>query len=204
MSAPATLLSVAAVHWIAMASPGPNVLLVAQTAMSRSRRDALAVAAGVATGALLMSAAAALGLGLLVQSATWIRPLLQLAGAAYLIYLGVQTWRFADRPGKLGDASPAPLGRQYRRGLFTNLSNPKALVFFGSVIAPTLDVANSGWVGVAAVGVITVDALVWHALLAVGFARPAVQRRYLSAKRVVDRVVGGLLALIGVRLAWTA
>ena len=204
MSAPATLLSVAAVHWIAMASPGPNVLLVAQTAMSRSRRDALAVAAGVATGALLLSAAAALGLGLVVQSATWVRPLLQLAGAAYLIYLGVQTWRFADRPGQLGDASPAPLGRQYRRGLFTNLSNPKALVFFGSVIAPTLDVANSGWVGLAAVGVITVDALVWHALLAVGFARPAVQRRYLSAKRVVDRVVGGLLALIGVRLAWTA
>jgi threonine efflux protein len=204
MSAPATLLSVALVHWIAMASPGPNVLLVAQTAMSRSRREALAVAAGIATGALLMSAAAALGLGLLVESAIWVRPLLQLAGAAYLIYLGVQTWRSADRPGTLDAALPAPLGRQYRRGLFTNLSNPKALVFFGSVIAPTLDVANSGWIGLAAVGVITVDALVWHALLAVAFARPALQRRYLSAKRVVDRVVGGLLALIGVRLAWTA
>jgi threonine efflux protein len=204
MSAPATLLSVAVVHWIAMASPGPNVLLVAQTAMSRSRREALAVAAGIATGALLMSAAAALGLGLLVESATWVRPLLQLAGGAYLVYLGVQTWLSADRPQKLGEASSAPLGRQYRRGLFTNLSNPKALVFFGSVMAPTLDVANSGWVGLAAVGVITVDALVWHALLAVAFARPAVQRRYLSAKRVVDRVVGGLLALIGVRLAWSA
>ena len=204
MSAPATLVSVAVVHWIAMASPGPNVLLVAQTAMSRSRRDALAAAAGIATGAFLLSAAAALGLGLVVESATWVRPLLQLAGGAYLIYLGVQTWRSADRAGKLEEAPPGPLGRQYRRGLFTNLSNPKALVFFGSVIAPTLDVANSGWVGLAAVGVITVDALVWHALLAVGFARPAVQRRYLSAKRVVDRVVGGLLALIGARLAWTA
>ena len=187
-----------------MASPGPNVLLVAQTAMSRSRREALATAAGIATGALLLSAAAALGLGLLVESATWVRPVLQLAGAAYLIYLGVQTWRSADRPGTLGDAPPASLARQYRRGLFTNLSNPKALVFFGSVIAPTLDVSQSGWVGLAAVGVITVDALVWHALLAVGFARPAVQRRYLSAKRVVDRVVGGLLALIGARLAWSA
>ena len=205
MSAPATLVSVALVHWVAMASPGPNVLLVAQTAMSRSRREALAAAAGVATGAFLLSAAAAVGLGLLVESAAWIRPALQLAGAAYLIYLGVQTWLSADRPAEPpGSAPPAPLGRHFRRGLFTNLSNPKALVFFGSVIAPTLDVGNAGWVGVAAVGVITVDALVWHALLAVGFARPAVQRSYHSAKRLIDRVVGGLLALIGVRLAWTA
>lgn len=204
MSAPATLLSLAVVHWIAMASPGPNVLLVAQTAMSRSRREALATAAGIATGAFLLSAAAALGLGLLVESATWVRPVLQLAGAAYLIYLGVQTWLSADRPAMLDGAPPASVARQYRRGLFTNLSNPKALVFFGSVIAPTLDVSNSGWVGLAAVVVITVDALAWHVLLAIGFGQPAVQRRYLGAKRVVDRVVGGLLALIGVRLAWTA
>jgi threonine efflux protein len=116
MSATATLLSVAVVHWIAMVSPGPNVLLVAQTAMSRSRREALAAAAGVATGAFVMSAAAALGLGLLVESATWILPVLQLAGAAYLIYLGVQTWRSADRPEKLREAPAARSGASTAAG----------------------------------------------------------------------------------------
>jgi RhtB (resistance to homoserine/threonine) family protein len=206
MSPTATLLTVAAVHWVAMASPGPNVLLVAQTAMSRGRREALAAAAGVASGALLLSGAAALGLGLLVEGAAPLRTAIQLAGAAYLVYLGVQIWRSAGRPLVVAPAGPrrASLARDFRRGLLTNLTNPKALVFFGSVLAPTLDVGESGWVGIAAVVVIAVDALIWHSLLAVAFARPGVQRGYGRAKTTIDRAVGGLLALIGVRLAWSA
>ena len=82
----------------------------------------------------------------------------------------------------------------------TNLTNPKAAVFFGSILAPVLDGAEADWVVVAAIAVIVVNALWWHCLLAVLFARPPVRRWYARAKRVIDRVVGGLLVLLGVRL----
>ena len=203
MSALSTLLTVAAIHWAAMASPGPNVLLVTQTAMARSRRSALAVAVGVASGAAVLATAAAGGLTVVIEQGTWARHALQLAGGAYLLFLGVQTWRGAreppPRPEAAGrDESPR---RFYLRGLLTNLTNPKAAVFFGSVLAPTLGHAVSGWVRAAAVAIIVVDALLWHCLLALLFARPGVRELYARAKTVVDRLVGAALALLGLRLA---
>ena len=203
MSALSTLLTVAAIHWAAMASPGPNVLLVTQTAMARSRRSALAVAVGVASGAAVLATAAAIGLTVVIEQVTWARHALQLAGGAYLLFLGVQTWRGAreppPRPEAAGrDESP---WRFYLRGLLTNLTNPKAAVFFGSVLAPTLGHAVSGWVRAAAVAIIVVDALLWHCLLALLFARPGVRELYARAKTVVDRLVGAALALLGLRLA---
>ena len=203
MSALSTLLTVAAIHWAAMASPGPNVLLVTQTAMARSRRSALAVAVGVASGAAVLATAAAVGLTVVIEQVTWARHALQLAGGAYLLFLGVQTWRGAreppPRPEAAGrDESPR---RFYLRGLLTNLTNPKAAVFFGSVLAPTLGHAVSGWVRAAAVAIIVVDALLWHCLLALLFARPGVRQLYARAKTVVDRLVGAALALLGLRLA---
>jgi threonine efflux protein len=199
MSPTATLLYVAGVHWAAMVSPGPNVLLVARTAMADSRRAALAAACGVACGAVLLATAAALGMGLLVERVGWLRTAIQLAGGAYLVFLGVQTWRSAREPLRMGGAGePA----HFRRGLLTNLSNPKAAVFFGSVLAPTL--ASADWVAVAAIGLIALDAVVWHCLLAVLFARPRVQRGYARAKGGIDRVVGAALTLLGLKLAWDA
>jgi RhtB (resistance to homoserine/threonine) family protein len=204
-SALALLGSVALIHLAAMASPGPNVLVVTQTAMSRSQRSALAVAVGVATGALILSTAAAVGLGLVFERVSWVRNAVQVAGGAYLLYLGLRIWLGADQP----PPPPEPAARTgddglrefWGRGLLTNLTNPKAAIFFGSILAPVLDRAEADWVVAAAIFVIVVNALWWHCLLAVLFARPPVRRWYGRAKRVIDRVVGGLLALLGLRLA---
>jgi threonine efflux protein len=203
MSPLSTLVTVAAIHWAAMASPGPNVLLVTQTAMARSRRSALAVAVGVASGAAVLATAAAIGLTVVIEQATWARHALQVAGGAYLVFLGVQTWRSAHEPPPPPDPAQRDDDptRYYLRGLLTNLTNPKAAVFFGSVLAPTLDQAVSEWVRIAAVAIIVVDALLWHCLLAVLFARPGVRNLYARAKVVVDRLVGAALALLGLRLA---
>jgi threonine efflux protein len=200
VSPTSTLLTIAVMHMAAMASPGPNVLLVTQTAMAHSRQRGLAVAVGVASGALLLATGAALGLGLLIGQASWLRVAVQLAGGAYLIFIGVQTWLGANDP--LRGPAPARGGllRDYRRGLLTNLTNPKAAVFFGSILAPALDAGVSDAVRVAAVGLIAVNALWWHCLLAVVFSRPSVQLGYGRVKPVVDRVVGGLLGLLGARL----
>ena len=127
-----------------------------------------------------------------------------MAGGAYIVYLGIRVWLGAGEPPPSPEPSVRPAEdsprRLYLRGLLTNLTNPKAAVFFGSILAPVLDSAEADWVVVAAIAVIVVNALWWHCLLAVLFARPPVRRWYGRAKRVIDRVVGGLLVLLGVRL----
>ena len=200
MSTLSTLLTVAAVHWLGMVSPGPNVLLVAQTAMARSRAAALAAALGVATGALLLASAAALGLGLVIEAADWLLPALQVAGGVYLVYLGVRIWRGAGDPPPRSDEGPGR-GHYYARGVLTNLSNPKSAVFFASILTAVLSDATATWVRVAAVGVIVVDAAIWHCLLAVAFARPGVTRWYGGRKLLIDRLVGAGLIALGARLA---
>lgn len=202
MSSFALLSTVALIHLLAMISPGPNVLVVTQTAMSAPRRSALAVALGVASGALLLASAAAVGLGLVIERVGPLRGALQVAGGLYLVYLGATTWRSASLPARdPGAASEAETrGHYFRRGLVTNLTNPKAAVFFGSILAPVLDQAGSAWVVAAAVAIVVTNALWWHCLLAVVFSHARVRRAYAGARTWIDRVVGAGLALLGIRL----
>jgi RhtB (resistance to homoserine/threonine) family protein len=183
-----------------MLSPGPNVLLVAQTTMSRSRAAGIAAALGVAAGAGLLATAAIVGLALVTEQSSALRQGLQVAGGCYLVYLGASMW-LAPR-----SRAPTPAsGRTwFLRGLLTNLSNPKAAVFFGSVVVATLGSDASDWVRAGAVVLIVVDAVVWHCLVAVLFARPAIRDAYERRRRAIDGVAGTALAAVGLLLAVTA
>jgi threonine efflux protein len=204
MSPGASLLSLAAVHVVAMASPGPNVLLVTQTAMSRSREAALAVATGIASGALILATIATLGLSLVLEELSWLHVVLRVVGGGYLIFLGVQTWRRAREPVEAAPPGPRlDLVRNYARGLLTNLTNPKAAVFFGSILVTVIRPELPLWVKIAAVAIVAFNATWWHTLLALVFARPRIQRRYLRAKVAIDWVVGIGLTGLGARLAVT-
>jgi threonine efflux protein len=207
VSPAATLLTIAGLHWAAMISPGPNVLLVANTGMARGRRAALAAGLGVAAGAIVLTLAALVGLGFLVARAAWLETGLRLVGAAYLVYLGIQIWRSAHRPIEIAVPDPsAPEDRahHFRRGLLTNLTNPKAAVFYGSILTPVLASGAVGWVAPAAVLVVALDSATFHCGLAVVFARPRVRGAYARAKTTIDHVVGAALVAVGVRLGLPA
>ena len=200
MSPWAVLATVFAVHVVAMASPGPNVLLVTQMAASRSRRQALAAAGGIATAALVLASAGAFGLGVLVAQVEPVHLALRVLGGGYLVLLGVRMWRHAD---ELVAAPATALSDRacFRAGVLTNVTNPKAAVFFGSVFAAVLPAEAAPGLRAAAVALVAVDALAWHSLLAVVFATPPVQGAYRRAKRRLDRVLGAVLGAVGLRLA---
>lgn len=190
------------IHLAAIASPGPNVLLVAHTSLAGSRRAGLWAAAGVATGAFAWAAAVAMGLGLLSGSAT-AQTLLRVVGGLFLVVLGVRTFRAAAR--RLDGAGPAACARSGRsawsQGVLTNLSNPKAGVFYISVFGTTLPAAASLGLRTAAVALIFANALVCHALMAVTLSTPGARGRYLRSHRWVDRAAGVVMATLGLLLA---
>ena len=89
--------SLVAVHFLALISPGPNVLLVTQTAISRTRPAGIMTALGIATGALVWSSTAMGGLNFLADNLAWLYWTLRLFGGVYLFYLGIVIWRRADQ-----------------------------------------------------------------------------------------------------------
>ena len=123
--------------FVATASPGPATLAIAGTSMTSGRRFGLALAAGVMTGSLMWSVSAALGLGALMLASGWAFEVMRYLGACYLLFLAIQSARSAMRPGMM-DAKhvDAPrLRTAYAKGLALHLTNPKAILFFGSLFA---------------------------------------------------------------------
>src|SRR5262245_44738102 len=208
MSDWAVLGSVFAVHLLAMVSPGPNVLVVTQTAASDGRRAGAWAALGIAAGAGLMSSAALAGLSVVLKQFAWLHAALGLVGGAYLLYLGLRLWRGA---GARTSASAAPGEgvartdwRAFRLGLATNLTNPKALLFYGSVFAALFAPDAPLWVRLAAVGIIAANSTGFHVALACLFSTPRAQAGYRRIKPWVDRAAGTGLALLGLRLLLTS
>lgn len=126
--------------------------------------------------------------------------------------------RRRDRPGGLeAEAPPAaepastppdqPGGREhaanFRRGVVSNLTNPKAAAFFGSVLTATLPPTEPTAVKLAAVALIVVASTAWHLSVALLFSSLATQRWYAHAKPALNRVVGTILVVLGVTLAVT-
>jgi threonine/homoserine/homoserine lactone efflux protein len=112
--------------------PGPSVLFTIGRALTVGRRGALLSAAGNSAGAYLQVIAVAAGIGTLVQRSTEIYTAIKFVGAAYLVFLGVQTFRHRHALGE-AVAGPAPTGRarrQFLDGVLVGVANPKTIIFF--------------------------------------------------------------------------
>lgn len=184
--------------------PGPDFAVVTKNALTGGRRRGLWSALGVATSNTVQGAAAAAGLGAVIVRMQPLFEGIKWAGCAYLIVLGVQSFRSARR----GDYRPLPdhpdSGAQlagWRQGFLSNITNPKVVVFYLAVLPQFLGVH-------AAIPVLLVFALS-HALLSLlylvvlvtGVARA---RRWLSRRRIrrgLDVATGGALVGFGARLA---
>jgi threonine efflux protein len=129
------LSSVFTIHVLAMISPGPNVLIVTQTAIGHTRRAGIVTALGVATGSATWAGTALFGLSIVFEQLAWLYGGLKILGGMHLLYLGIKLWRIADHPPAISSFTHAPANtdwRAFRLGLLTNLTNPKALVFLAA------------------------------------------------------------------------
>ncbi|WP_412029168.1 LysE family transporter [Deinococcus yunweiensis] len=199
------LLAVAALHVVVLVVPGPDVLLVSQTALSRTRRAALLAGLGVVLGIAVWASLALLGIGLLFEAFPWISGAVRVAGGAYLLWMGMTLWRSSLKPGEASDLETTPtsdLGALWR-GFLTNISNPKAAVFFGSVFSGVLGTGAGGSMKLAAFAIIVGLSLLWFGLVAAGMSTAPMQLAYRRARRAVDRVAGSVMLGFGAALLAT-
>ena len=197
------LIGFVAVHLLAVMSPGPSFLVVARASVARSRRSAIWSALGMGAGSVVWALAALFGLDVLFQIAPWLYTAMKVAGALFLIYLAVMLWRQADRPVPVlrpADATGASALAAFRLGLLTQLANPKVVVFFGSIFLAVLPAERPGWMSLALLVLVFFDEFLWYAVVAIAFSVERLRSGYQRLKRIIDRVTGGFLGLLGLRM----
>ncbi|CAH5045694.1 threonine export protein RhtC [Serratia marcescens] len=200
-------LTVVLVHLIALMSPGPDFFFVSQTAASRSRREAMMGVVGISLGIVVWAGVALMGLHLILQKMAWLHQIIMVGGGIYLCWMGWQLLRSARaqqaQPAAEAQVALPKAGRSFIRGFLTNLSNPKAVIYFGSVFS--LFVGDSVGAG-ARWGLfllIVAETFVWFSLVAVVFALPAMRRGYQRLAKWIDGVAGVLFTGFGLHLIFT-
>lgn len=135
------LLVFAAAAFVLIVIPGPSVLFVISRALAYGRRAALLTVAGGAAGSFVLAAAVALGVGALVQTSAVVHEVIKLAGAAYLVHLGVRAFRHRRQlPVAFDGHDGSVRGRRTCwEGFVVAVTNPKTAVFFAAVLPQFVD-----------------------------------------------------------------
>ncbi|WP_339518857.1 LysE family translocator [Pseudomonas proteolytica] len=195
-------IAVITITLLACISPGPDFAMVSRNGLLLSRRAGVLTAVGIGLGVLVHVCYTLLGLGLVLQQTPWLFNVLKLAGAAYLVYLGIKMLRSKPAVEQL-DAPPPALSdlQALRTGFLTNALNPKTSIFivslFMGVVRP-----DTGWSLQIGYGLFIAGAhVVWFSLIALCFSAGAVRDRLLAARQWIDRIFGALLVGFGIFLA---
>jgi threonine/homoserine/homoserine lactone efflux protein len=199
------LLYLAAVALLVL-SPGPTMLMCITTAIHHGPRKAMLSAGGSVTAVLGVMLLSALGLGALLAASETAFTIAKVVGAAYLIWLGVKTFRSNGTVLAHDSGSPSNMtGRaSYLRGFFVGASNPKALLFFAAFFPQFLNpsAAFAPQFAILALTFMAVELTVLTAC-ALGVSRIAPLLRQSGTMRWVNRVCGGLFTLMGAALLFT-
>jgi threonine/homoserine/homoserine lactone efflux protein len=200
---------------VVLIAPGPDFALVVRNAGRCGRPAGVATAAGIASGLSVHAGIVAVGSGAMIAASAVAFTVVKIAGAAYLVVLGLVTLigTFRRRPGSgsaAGDERRAPvdepgaslsLGRAYRQGLLCNVLNPKAVLTYLALMPQFLP-ANPSPASTVLLSAITVlSAIGWLRLvaLAVAAARRVLQRP--RVRQALDAATGSVLITFGVRVA---
>lgn len=197
------LAAVAGVMLLGCISPGPDLIAVTSHALAK-RRPGLFAAFGIATSHALWATLAVFGLGLILAQVAWLYGAIRIAGAVYLIYLGVKTLIGLRQPASPMDAAAMPVRsgwQAYQRGLMVGLTNPKAAAFFGSLFVTVLPAQAPLWVHAATIGIVASISLGWFSAMAILFSTRRVQHGYNRLRKPIDAVMGTLLMGLGAKLA---
>jgi threonine/homoserine/homoserine lactone efflux protein len=194
---------------LVIVTPGPDTALTIRNTLQGGRRGGLATALGVATGQAVWTVAASAGVAALLLASAPAFAALRLAGAAYLVWLGVQAMRAACLPPRpAGGAGHAAAGRRltpgaaFRQGVVSNLGNPKMAVFFTSLLPQFAPAGDASFPALLALGLMfctmTLGWLAGYAALIAKAGRILARPR---VRRVLEGATGAALVGLGLHLA---
>lgn len=192
------------IHFCALITPGPDFFLVSQTAISRSRKQSMYVVLGITAGVMFWAFFALMGLNIIFEKMAWLKQVMLVVGGIYLCWLGFQMLKSALSK-KVGSTPhqfdlPQSNFHFFIKGFLTNLSNPKAVIYFGSVFSVFL--ANPHLDGVHSLLfiIVSIETLIWFSFVVFVFSLPRFKTAYQNAAKWIDGISGGIFTLFGAYL----
>jgi threonine/homoserine/homoserine lactone efflux protein len=199
-----TLLAFVAVAAVVIVTPGQDPALVIKNTLAGRRAAGIATALGVSTGQAVWAIATSAGLAAVIVASERVFLVLKLAGAAYLVCLGLHAlWSaLRRRSASYPVGHTTPLGRRaaFRQGALSNLGNPKMAVFFTSLLP---QFARGGaFLDLLALGLLfALLTVTWLTAYTLAVERASGVLRRPAIRRALDAVTGLVLVTLGLRLA---
>lgn len=190
-------------------SPGVDTMLVIRNSVRGGWRDGSTTSLGICSGLFLHATVSALGISIILLQTAWAFSALKWAGAAYLVWLGIGSWRRVARGSRLNLAGQLPAGngafragRSLREGFLSNVLNPKAVIFYMAFLPQFIDPQLSPLSQSLLVAAIHFCVgMLYLCLLAAMVERAGTWLQRPMVNRVFDSLTGGVLIFIGCRLA---
>ncbi|WP_254532928.1 LysE family translocator [Natrinema gelatinilyticum] len=185
-------------------SPGPDSIYTLTRSISDGRTSGITAALGSSSGSLVHTTAAILGLSTLLRASAVAFTIVKLLGAAYLVYLGIQTLRNSEEFEVTPESTTYTPRESYRDALMINVLNPKVAIFFLAFLPQFVQPEGAVSVQLFMLGVLFASlGFVYQALLAVFAARA---RRVVTERELVKTVLrmasGSVLVGFGIKLAF--
>lgn len=201
------ILPIAIVALLSAMSPGPDFLVVSKYALCHSRQSALFCTLGIATGILFHATYCVLGLGLIISQSIVLFNIIKLLGAAYLIYIGLQSLRSKKQTAEIPAGSAIKKSqthtKAFKEGLGVNVLNPKCCLFMLAVFTLVIDPHSSRWLQLGYGLEIALVASVWFGLLAFGISLHPIKSRFNRFQDWINKLTGIVLIAMGLKVAIT-
>jgi threonine/homoserine/homoserine lactone efflux protein len=180
-------------------TPGADTAFVVRTALVAGAAPARRTALGTASGLMVWGAASACGVAAILNASAEAYTTVKLAGAAYLVWLGIQAIRHA---GAYEPVARTRVGSPFLQGLLCNLLNPKAGIFFTALLPQFVSPQDPALaVSLLLSAIAAATSLAWLTVYATLVPRAGDVLRRPPVRRAIDRVTGTVLIALGVRLA---
>lgn len=186
-------------------APGPNMLAVIAAAIGQGRRQAIIMAAGVATVTLVWAVAAALGISALLAIFPALMATMKLLGGGYLLFLAAKAFLGARRSGAIAirtEVGQWSVAEAWRRGVLVNLANPKSALMWGAVTTFFLGSGLSTFQVLAFGPIGAMSAFLIFSGYAALFSTAAVKVAYARTFRVFQCLFGTVFGAVGAELVW--
>ena len=195
------LIIITSVHLLAAASPGPDFVLVSQQTLSNGKRAGLLCSIGIALGLSVHILYSAFGLAAVIANSSSALWLIKLLGGSYLLYLGINGLRAKARSGEATTAVANQTAlKTIGLGFLCNALNPKAPIYFISLFTIVLS-QNTPAQHLLIYGIwMMVLQFAWFSFLTLLLSRPMVTDRFQALGHWIDRVAGGAMLLLGIKV----
>lgn len=182
-------------------SPGPSFFLVAQTAMSKSRKDALFISLGMGIGAMIFALIAMSGLYVMIQTSALLYSILKICGGLYLLYLAYKIFMSTKSLDTVKEEILHVSQKKYFiTGLFTQLSNPKTAIIIGSIFAAFLPKEIPDYSIILLCMIAFILDTGWYSIVAILLSTKKAQKTYINYKKFINIASSVFIIFIAIKL----